>query len=99
MVEAFLRFGLPGVVLYCTLLFALWRRRCDIARGSALPASAVALILVAQATFSVTYMLGPSQGLLLGIFVCALSAEMLPNRRPSLSSRCHPSKRIAVEHP
>ncbi|HXY84030.1 MAG TPA: O-antigen ligase family protein [Gaiellaceae bacterium] len=74
-VEAFLRFGVPGVALFGGLLIALWSRRTALGASNVLPASAVGLILIAQVVFSVTYTLGPVQGLILGIFISTLSLE------------------------
>ena len=98
-VEAFLRFGVPGVGLFCFVLVLLWSRRRDVGMVGALPASAVGLILVAQAIFSVSYMLGPNQGLILGAFISSLSWE----RSVSYSSARElgpdsPTTRLALGH-
>ena len=74
-VEAFLRFGVPGVVLFVGLLLSLWVRRRDVSAASGLPTRAVGLILIALAVYCVTYSPDLVQGLVLGIFIAALSAE------------------------
>ena len=66
---------MPGVALFGVVLALLWSRRRDVGMVGALPASAVGLIIVAQAIFSVSYMLGPTQGLILGAFISSLSLE------------------------
>jgi hypothetical protein len=72
-VEAFLRFGAPGVALFCGLLLTLWIKRRAVSSRDGLSANAVGLIVIAVALFSITYSPGPVQGLILGILVSSLS--------------------------
>ncbi len=81
-VEAFLRFGLPGVALFAGLLLTLWMRRRQLGRRLLTP-NAVGLLLLAQAVYSVAYMLEPAQGLILGVLVSALFARA-PESKPGM---------------
>lgn len=66
-VDAFLRFGLPGVLVLILLGVSIWRGRDQIAERLAIPSMAVALLLVTQLAFSVGYSLDLLQGLIAGI--------------------------------
>jgi hypothetical protein len=74
-VDAYLRFGLPGVAVIVLLGFLLWRRRSSVGPASGLPAEAVGLLLLTQLTFSVAYTLDTIQGLIAGILVSGLAAK------------------------
>jgi hypothetical protein len=74
-VDAYLRFGIPGVAVICLLGFLLWRRRSAVAAAIGLPAEAVGLLLLTQLVFSVAYTLDSIQGLILGILVSALAVK------------------------
>lgn len=74
-VEAFLRFGLPGVVLLAMLLYALWRHRASYASRVGLTQTCITLIVVSQFAFSMTYALGIVQGLILGVLISGHAAR------------------------
>jgi len=74
-VDAYLRFGIPGVAVVCLLGFLLWRRRSSVGPASGLPAEAVGLLLLTQLTFSVAYTLDSIQGLIGGILVSGLAVK------------------------
>jgi hypothetical protein len=82
-VEAFLRFGTPGLALFFGLFVVLWLRRYGVSSRSSLTGNAVGLILIAQGLYSVAYTLGPIQGLILGIFVSGLSWRSTEERAPT----------------
>jgi hypothetical protein len=72
-IEQFLRSGLPGVVVLVALGLVLWNRRSEFASRVGLTATCVGLLLLAQFVFTITYSLDAVQGLIIGIFIAALS--------------------------
>jgi len=74
-VDAYLRIGLPGVVLLAALGLILWRSRDLIAIRSGLPGAVVALILLTQLAFSVTFSLDLIQGIIVGVFAAGLAEK------------------------
>jgi O-Antigen ligase len=72
-VDAYLRFGLPGVIVLCSLGILLWRRRDSLAAGAGLPSSTVALLLLTQIAFSVAYTLDLVQAIVCGVLVSGLA--------------------------
>jgi O-antigen ligase len=73
-VDAYLRFGLPGLSVLCALGLLLWRRRTAIAAGTGLTADAIGLLLLTQLVFSIAYTLDPVQGIIDGLLVSGLAA-------------------------
>ena len=78
-VDQYLRFGIPGVILIVSLGFLLWRHRAEIATRVGLTPRCVTLLLIALFVYGLTYELGVVQGLILGIFVAALSVRDAPS--------------------
>ncbi len=72
-VEAFLRFGAPGVLIFMGLFVVIWLRRRSISSGTSLTPNAIGLIVIGQLLFSGAYTLSAIQGLLLGVCVAALA--------------------------
>ena len=72
-VDAYVRFGLPGTLFLLALGVLIWRRRAEIATRGGLPASAVGLLILTQAVFAIAYSLDAVQGLMLGVFISAMS--------------------------
>jgi hypothetical protein len=68
-VEAYLRFGLPGTVVVCAIGALIWFRREEVGPGCDLPAYAVALVLLTQLLYGMTFELDVSQGLIAGVFI------------------------------
>lgn len=73
-VDAYLRFGLPGVAIIFSLGLLLWRRRASVAAESGLTSEAVGLLLLTQLLYGITYTLDPVQGVIDGILVSGLVA-------------------------
>ena len=69
-VEAFLRFGLPGLAIFLGLWVVVWKRKAGVARQVGLTSTAIVLLLTSQAIYGVAYPLGEVQGLIFGIFIC-----------------------------
>jgi hypothetical protein len=89
-VDAYLRFGVPGVVVISVLGFLLWRKRDTIgANVGGLPAEVVGLLVLTQAVFSVAYTLDCVQGLIAGILVSGLAVERTSDA--TAASRPHPA--------
>lgn len=90
-VEALLRFGVLGLASFLVLMVALWRSRENIAGVLDIDGTAVGALLIAQVLFSVTYVLGTVDGLLIGML--AASAAVAEERvratsvQPVLPSR------------
>lgn len=74
-VDAYLRFGLPGVAVLILLAFLLWHSRSRLASAAGIPGAVVVLLLATQVVFSVAYTLDSMQGLILGFLVAALAAR------------------------
>jgi O-antigen ligase len=77
-VEALLRFGIPGLVLFVCLMYVLFRKRRRIAHVTALTPNVVGLLLITQLLFAMTYTLSAVQGLMIGIFVSSLVWDWEP---------------------
>jgi hypothetical protein len=90
-VEAYVRFGLPGALALVCLGLVLWSRRRDIAVG--LPARAVGLLLMTQLVYVLAYALDVVQGLIIGILVSGLVAG--GHRSSPLRAR-EPARDLAV---
>jgi hypothetical protein len=101
-VEAFLRFGLPGLVIFLGLWVVVWKGRASIPRHVGMTSTAIVLLLTSQALFGIAYSLGEVQGLIFGIFISGLTLahdEMTPGfARLSLRSAAvpHPRPRGAL---
>jgi hypothetical protein len=92
-VDAYLRFGLPGVLVFSCLGLLLWYRRREIAAAAGVPSSTVTLLLVAQLVFCVAYNLDGPQGFIDGILVSSLAvvgAQMAAEARVERRSRSDP---------
>ena len=74
-VDAYLRFGLPGVFVLCWLGLLLWHRRAVIAGAIGLTPVTVGLLLITQLVFSIAYDLDVVQGAIDGILVSGLAAR------------------------
>lgn len=74
-IDAFLRFGLPGVGILLLLGLMVWRGRNRVARSVAVAQPVVGLLLLTQLTFSIAYSLDAVQGLIAGVLVSGLAAE------------------------
>ncbi len=97
-VEAFLRFGLPGVVLLLGLLGAAWAGRCRAGDANGLSANAVGVIVVAQAVFCLPYNLGSIQGLILGVLASRMQRSPRDSRQHASApapTRGHGTDRLA----
>jgi hypothetical protein len=70
-VDALLSFGILGPVAVMWLWLLIVRNRQQIAAGLGLSAVAVVLLVASQAVFGITNMLGPLQGVLLGMLLQA----------------------------
>lgn len=79
-VEAYLGFGIPGVLAVVWLGLMLWFRRRGVAVGIGLTAHAVGLLLLTQLAFSITYQLDAVQGIITGVLVSGLTVSN-PARR------------------
>jgi hypothetical protein len=86
-VEAYLRFGLPGVLILCWLGLLLWRRRALVAGQTGLTPETVGLLLIAQLVFSLTYSLDAIQGAIDGILISGLVMRGTMNIPVSNSTR------------
>ncbi len=98
-VEAFLRFGTPGLVLFGALLVALWVRRRSASTEGSLTPNAVGLLMIAQALYAVAYALGPVQGLVLGVLISTTS--LVGSRAEATTPRLgatRSSRRVIVAH-
>jgi hypothetical protein len=71
--EAFLRFGLPGLTLFLGLWGVIWKKTEDVARHVGLTSTAIVLLLTSQALYGVAYPLGAIQGLIFGVFISGLT--------------------------
>jgi len=71
--EAYLRFGLPGVVTLVALGLTLWRGRRRIGAAVGISGAAVALLLLTQLAFSIAYSLGAVQGVIDGVLISGLA--------------------------
>jgi hypothetical protein len=94
-IDAYIRFGLPGVLVLCWLGLLLWFRRVDVAAGTGLTAQAVGLLLLTQLVFSIAYPLDVIQGLIAGIFVSGLVAAS-PVPAPVVSRPSAPAPQYAI---
>ncbi len=72
-VEMFLRFGLPGLVIFFALLVVVWKGRVGIARHVGLTSSAIVLLLTSQVLYGGAYQLDEVQGLIFGILISGLT--------------------------
>jgi O-Antigen ligase len=95
-VEAYLRFGLPGALVLCAIGVLIWFRREEVGPACELPAYAVALLLLTQFLYGMTFELDASQGVIAGVFVSGLAAsahaaERVASRTPRLISRRLPA--------
>jgi hypothetical protein len=84
-VDAFLRFGLPGVLIFSALGLLLWFRRSGVAARVGLTGQAVGLLLLTQLVFSMTYSLDLIQGAIAGILVSGLVSARPVRRRVGAS--------------
>jgi hypothetical protein len=83
-VEAFLRFGLPGVVVLCAIGVLIWLRREEVGAACELPTYAVALLLLTQFLYGMTFELDVSQGVIAGVLVSGVVASArVPERLPA----------------
>lgn len=72
-VEAYLRFGLPGLAILLVLGWRLWRGRYKVDADTDEPGgTVVGLIIIAQAIFAVAYSLDLVQGLIAGLLVAGV---------------------------
>ncbi len=74
-VDAYVRFGLAGVVLACWLGLLLWFRRREVATPTGLTGLAVSLLLLTQLVFTVAYSLDVLQGVIAGVLVSGLGIK------------------------
>ena len=81
-VDAYIRFGLPGLLCVLWLGWLLWSRRTEVAARTGLTDHAVGLLILSQLVFSVAYGLDAIQGMIAGILVAGLST--VPARVPAL---------------
>jgi hypothetical protein len=72
-VEAYVRFGLPGVFALTLLGGLLWIRRKGVAEGSGLSTAAVGLLLLTQLVYSLGFGFEVVQGIIAGILVSGLT--------------------------
>ena len=72
-VDAYIRFGLPGVLCLLWLGLLLWFRRSDVGPATGLTAEAVGLLVLTQLVFSIAYSLDPIQGMIAGILVAGVA--------------------------
>ncbi len=86
-VEAFLRFGLPGLTVFLGLWVVVWRSRADVARQVGLTSTAIVLLLASQAIYGIAYPLGEIQGFIFGIFIAGLTLAH-GDRVATLGARC-----------
>jgi hypothetical protein len=97
--EAFLRFGLPGLVLFLGLWVVVWKRTKDVARHVGLTSTAIVLLLTSQSLYGVAYPLGEVQGLIFGVFISGLTfwrEEVASVGQVRLS---HPGAGVPLERP
>jgi hypothetical protein len=69
LIDTYVRFGLPGVLVLLWLVWLLWSRRETVARRTDIAEHAVVLLIVSQLVFGIAYALDLVQGLILGILV------------------------------
>lgn len=90
-VDAYLRFGLPGVFILSWLGLLLWFRRSSVSDGTGLTAQGVGLLLLTQLVFSIAYSLDLVQGLIAGALVSGLVATS-PVRAPTARRFASPAR-------
>ncbi len=81
-VDAFVRFGLPGVIVIVALLILAFVRRRQAGAALGISPLAVALLLLTQLVFCFSYSLDVVQGLLLGALVAPFAATRVDDPGP-----------------
>ena len=82
-IDAYVRFGVIGVLLVASLWILLAVRSRLVAAGSGLDRRPVILLLVTQFAFSLTYALDVSQGIVGGLLVCGLGLAVAAQATPA----------------
>jgi hypothetical protein len=93
-VDAYIRFGLPGLLCLLWLGLLLWFRRFDIAAATQITPQAIGLLILTQLVFSIAYQLDTIQGLIAGILVSGL--VVAPARAPVALRSPEPSHEHAI---
>jgi hypothetical protein len=82
LIDTYMRFGLPGVLVLLWLVGLLWSRRAAVAKRTEITEHAVVLLIASQLVFGIAYALDLAQGLILGILVSGTVAAGKPVLRP-----------------
>lgn len=80
LVEAYIRFGIAGIICLVALAWVVWSRRAEVAERANLKPETVALLLLSQIVFSLAYGLDLAQGAVAGILVSGISTAPVPVR-------------------
>lgn len=86
-VDSLLTLGTLGPLTFAWLWILIIRRRRNVAIALSVPGAAVVLIVVSDAVFGITNLLGSLQGLLLGMLLQATYRSPRPDRGRTASAR------------
>jgi O-Antigen ligase len=73
-IDAYIRFGLGGVLVLIWLGWAIWSRRSRVGPETGITEQAVVLLLLSQVVFGLAWSLDLVQGLILGVLVSGTAA-------------------------